>query len=93
MILSITEYFITKIERTVFSMLFGSAVFLSIIGIVTDNYEILKAVDSMDLSKNKRAFTLTGRIENKNLICESFNYNYDSKDEKGAKRLYGTIKK
>ena len=54
MILSITEYFITKIERTVFSMLFGSAVFLSIVGIVTDNYEILKAVDSMDLSKNKR---------------------------------------
>lgn len=46
-----------------------------------------------NLSKNKRAFTLTGTIDNKNLICESFNYNYLARDEKGAKRLYGTIKK
>ena len=46
-----------------------------------------------NLSKNKRAFTLVGTIENKNLICESFNYNYLAKDGKTAKRLYGTIKK
>ena len=46
-----------------------------------------------NLSKNKRAFTLTGTIKDKNLVCESFNYNYLARDEKGAKRLYGTIKK
>lgn len=46
-----------------------------------------------NLSKNKRAFTLTGTVSNKNLICEQFNYNYLARDEKGAKRLYGTIKK
>ena len=45
-----------------------------------------------NLSKNKRAFTLTGVIKNKNLVCESLNYNYLAKDQKVAKRLYGTIK-
>lgn len=45
-----------------------------------------------NLSNNKRAFTLTGTISNKNLVCESLNYNYLARDAKGAKRLYGTIK-
>ena len=46
-----------------------------------------------NLSNNKRAFTLTGLIKDKNLVCESFNYNYLAKDGKKAKRLYGTIRK
>ena len=51
--------------------------------------------ENVNLSKNKRAFTLTGSTENKNLICEQFNYNYLAKDEKSgaSKRLYGTIRK
>lgn len=46
-----------------------------------------------NLSKNRRAFTLIGTIANKNLVCESLNYNYLAKDENKAKRLYGTIRK
>lgn len=51
--------------------------------------------ENVNLSKNKRAFTLTGSTENKNLICEQFNYNYLAKDEKSgaSKRLYGTVRK
>lgn len=51
--------------------------------------------ENVNLSKNKRAFTLTGSTENKHLICEQFNYNYLAKDEKSgaSKRLYGTIRK
>ena len=51
--------------------------------------------ENVNLSKNKRAFTLTGSTKNKNLICEQFNYNYLARDEKSgaSKRLYGTIRK
>ena len=50
--------------------------------------------ENVNLSKNKRAFTLTGTATNGNLICEQLNYNYLAKDEKGAsKRLYGTVRK
>lgn len=51
--------------------------------------------ENMNLSSNRKAFTLTGRTEGKKLICENFNYNYLAKDEKSgtSKRLYGTIKK
>lgn len=48
-----------------------------------------------NLSKNKKAFTLTGSTENGHLVCEQFNYNYLGKDSKSgaAKRLYGTVRK
>lgn len=51
--------------------------------------------ENVNLTNNKRAFTLTGRAEGKKLICENFNYNYLAKDAKSgnSKRLYGTIKK
>lgn len=50
--------------------------------------------ENVNLSKNKRAFTLTGTANKGNLICEQLNYNYLAKDEKGAsKRLYGTVRK
>ena len=47
-----------------------------------------------NLSKNKKAFTLTGSTETGHLVCEQLNYNYLGKDSKtgSAKRLYGTIK-
>lgn len=46
-------------------------------------------------SKNNKAFTLTGTLDNKKLIIESLNYNYSAKDNKSGKtqRIYGTVKK
>jgi hypothetical protein len=47
------------------------------------------------ISKNKSAYTLTGKVENKKLMIESFNYNYLGKDATTgkSKKLYGTIRK
>ena len=47
-----------------------------------------------NISNNKSAYTLTGKIENKKLMIESFNYNYLGKDSVTgkSKKLYGTIR-
>lgn len=51
--------------------------------------------ENVNLSKNKKAFTLTGIAEHKKLMCESLTYNYLARDAKNnkARKLYGTIKK
>lgn len=51
--------------------------------------------ENVNLSKNKKAFTLTGIADNKKLMCESLTYNYLAKDAKNnkAKKLYGTVKR
>lgn len=51
--------------------------------------------ENLQLSKNKKAFTLTTHLDGKKGIVESFNYNYIAKDYKTGKSvsLYGTIKK
>lgn len=51
--------------------------------------------ENLQLSTNKRAFTITASVKDKKGICESFNYNYIAKDATTDKRvpLYGTIKK
>lgn len=51
--------------------------------------------ENLQLSKNKKAFTLTTHLDGKKGIVESFNYNYIAKDFKTGKSvsLYGTIKK
>ena len=51
--------------------------------------------ENVNLSKNKKAFTLTGTAEHKKLMCESLTYNYLARDTKNnkAKKLYGTIKR
>ena len=51
--------------------------------------------ENLQLSNNKRAFTITTSVKDKKGICESFNYNYIAKDANTNKRvpLYGTIKK
>lgn len=51
--------------------------------------------ENVNLSKNKKAFTLTGTAENKKLMCEALTYNYLARDAKNnkAKKLYGTIRK
>jgi hypothetical protein len=47
----------------------------------------------LNLSKNKKAFSIEGRIDSKKLVTESLTYNYRAKDAKTGKseRLYGTI--
>lgn len=48
------ERLVNKTEQIVFSILFVSAGLLSILGVISNNYEAYKTADSMDLSKNKR---------------------------------------
>lgn len=46
------------------------------------------------ISPNKKAFVITGDINNKKLCVESLTYNYSAKGNDGkAKRLYGTVTK
>ena len=45
-------------------------------------------------AKGRKTFTLTGKVDNKNLIAESLTYNYRSKDAEGkSKRVYGRVVK
>lgn len=45
-------------------------------------------------SRGAKSFLLTGRIENKKLISESFTYNYRAKTTDGkSSRIYGTVRK
>ena len=47
-----------------------------------------------NISKNKKAFTLTGILKENKLISESLNYNYSAQAENGkSKRLYGTVRR
>ena len=47
-----------------------------------------------NITRGNKAFTLNGVIKDKNLIAESFKYNYMSKNPEGkSSRIYGTIKK
>ena len=49
--------------------------------------------ENVQITKGKRAFSLTGKISGNKFLPESFNYNYKAKDVNGnSKRLYGTIK-
>ena len=50
--------------------------------------------ENANITKNKKAFTLTGKVDGKKLITESLTYNYrgfDGKTNK-SKRLYGTVR-
>lgn len=50
--------------------------------------------ENLQMSRGKKAFTLTGKIDNGKFIAESLNYNYRAKDASGkSTRLYGTVKK
>lgn len=47
-----------------------------------------------NITRGNKAFTLNGIVKDKNLIAESFKYNYMSKNPEGkSSRIYGTIKK
>ena len=50
--------------------------------------------ENKEITRGKKSFTVSGRMNGKKFMCESFNYNYRAKNEKGkSTRLYGTIKK
>ena len=50
--------------------------------------------ENKEIARGKKSFTITGRIDNKKFLSESFNYNYGVKTPLGkVKRLYGTINK
>lgn len=49
--------------------------------------------ENAQICRGKKAFTLTGTIQNNKFLSESLNYNYQVKDANGkSKRLYGTVK-
>ena len=62
---------------------------------VTKTGKVKLIGENAQFAKNKKAFTLTGSLNNKKLVVESFTYNYRTKDEKTGKstRLYGTVSK
>lgn len=50
--------------------------------------------ENKEITRGKKAFTISGRLDGSKFICESFNYNYKAKDQNGkSTRLYGTIKR
>lgn len=51
--------------------------------------------ENLQFTKGKKAFVLTGGVNNGKLVCESLSYNYKGKDAKtgNTKRLCGTIGK
>lgn len=62
---------------------------------VTKTGKVKLIGENAQFAKNKKAFTLTGSLNDKKLVVESFTYNYRTKDEKTGKstRLYGTVSK
>ena len=65
-----------------------------------ENYSItpkgkLKLIgENLQLTNNKKAFILTGSVDNKKLVLESLTYNYNAKDAKTGKttRIFGSQK-
>lgn len=51
--------------------------------------------ENTQISKNKKAFTISGKFNEGKFIAESLNYNYRAKDAVTgkSKRIYGTVKK
>ena len=49
--------------------------------------------ENKQLSRGRKTFTLTGKVVENKLVCESLNYNYRGKDANGSStRIYGTVK-
>ena len=51
--------------------------------------------ENAQISRGKKSFAISGSLNNKQLVVESFNYNYRGKDSQTGKsvRLYGTLKR
>ena len=50
--------------------------------------------ENKEIARGRKSFTVTGKVDNKKFMSESFNYNYGVRGANGkAQRLYGTIKR
>lgn len=51
--------------------------------------------ENLQISRGRKSFALTGRIDNNKFIAESLNYNYTAKDGKtgNSTKVYGTVRK
>lgn len=50
--------------------------------------------ENVEITNGKKAFTITGSLNEKQFITESFNYNYKTTNEDGtSSRIYGTLRK
>lgn len=50
--------------------------------------------ENVEITNGKKAFTITGSLNEKKFITESFNYNYKTTNEDGtSSRIYGTLRK
>lgn len=50
--------------------------------------------ENKQITRGRKAFTITGNVNSKKFISESLNYNYRQKDALGkSTRLYGTVKR
>lgn len=50
--------------------------------------------ENAQITKGRKAFTVTGNVNEKKFITESFNYNYRQKDASGnSTKLYGTVRR
>ena len=50
--------------------------------------------ENVEITNGKKAFTITGSLNEKKFITESFNYNYKTINEDGkSSRIYGTLRK
>lgn len=51
--------------------------------------------ENAQISRGKKSFAISGSLNNKQFVVESFNYNYRGKDSQTGKsvRLYGTLKR
>jgi len=60
---------------------------------VNKNGKVRFIGENLQLSRGKKAFTVTGKINEGKFIAESLNYNYRTKDSTGkSTRLYGTVR-
>jgi hypothetical protein len=50
--------------------------------------------ENKEISRGRKSFTVTGKVDNKKFMSESLNYNYGVKGVNGkAQRLYGTVRR
>lgn len=50
--------------------------------------------ENKEIARGRKSFTITGKVDNKKFMSESFNYNYGVRGANGkAQRLYGTVRR
>lgn len=60
----------------------------------TKSGSVLFLGENAQITKGKKAFRLSGKIDEKKFVCESLTYRYSAKGNDGkVQRIYGTIKK